>query len=166
MNYLNGIGEPLPIKIKKLREDAFMPKRVTTGSAAYDCLLPCDMEIKFGRQIFPLGFAMAMPMCLSADCRTRAGYAAKGILAYDDEDNEYRIDADVKLGLVDSDYREEVGLIVNVRDERVKTMKLHFKRKQALGQMNFTFVPNTEMQEVDELDKTERIGGYGKQNGE
>lgn len=154
------------ILFKKLRDDAIIPSRVTEGSAAYDAILPYNYELKFGRQIVPLGFAISMPKDIALDDRTRAGYAAKGLLCYDEDKNEYRIDADVILGLIDSDYRNEVGVILHVKDEIVKTKKLFLKRDQAISQLNFIFVPQTEFVITDELDKTDRIGGFGKQNGE
>ena len=70
------------VKIKKLSEEAFIPERITKGSAAYDAILPRDYKLEFGRQILPLDVAMSMPEYLYLDSRTRAGYAAKGILAY------------------------------------------------------------------------------------
>lgn len=154
------------ILFKKLRDDAIIPVRVTEGSAAYDAKLPSDYELKYGRQIVKLGFALSMSKEIALDDRTRAGYAAKGLLCYDEDDNEYRIDADVILGLIDSDYRDEVGVILHVKDEIVKTKKLFLKRDQAISQLNFIFVPQTEFIVVDELDETDRIGGFGKQNGE
>lgn len=154
------------VQIKKLSEEAFIPERVTKGSAAYDAILPRDYKLEFGRQILPLDVAMSMPEYLYLDSRTRAGYAAKGILAYDKDGNKYRIDADVILGLIDSDYRKTVGVILTVRDERVKYMDLYVHRGQAIGQLNFGFRINTMFEEVEELDKTERTGGYGEMNGE
>ena len=170
------------IQFKKLREEAIMPSRVTDGSAGYDALIPCDYAPVKGRQIIPLGFAIAMPKTLALDSRTRSGYAAKGILCYDNQGNEYRMDADVILGLIDSDYRNEVGIILNVHDAFAYPTKetientgsdwnmhingVHFKRGQALAQFKFCVVPETEFEEVDELDETDRIGGFGKQNGE
>lgn len=161
------------ILIKKLREDAIIPARITEGSAAYDAMLPCDVELTYGRQIIPLGFAIAMPPTLGLDDRTRAGYAAKGLKAYDEfgkdrdaEGNEYRLDADVILGLIDSDYRNEVGVILHVRDERVKAQRFFLHREQAVSQLKFCVVPETVFVEVGELDETARIGGFGKQNNE
>ena len=100
-------------------------------------------------------------------------HAAKGLKAYDEfgnevdgEGNEYRLDADVILGLIDSDYRDEVGVILDVRDEHVKTQRFFLHRGQAVSQLKFCIVPDTQFVEVGELDETERIGGFGKQNGE
>lgn len=154
------------VKIKKLSEEAFIPERVTKGSAAYDAKLPRDYKLEFGRQILPLDIAMSMPEYLYLDSRTRAGYAAKGILAYDKDGKAYRLDADLILGLIDSDYTDAIGAIVHVRDERVKYLDLYVHRGQAIGQLNFGFRINTMFEEVEELEETERKGGYGKMNGE
>ena len=154
------------VKIKKLSEGAFIPERVTKGSAAYDAKLPRDYKLEYGRQILPLDIAMSMPEYLFLDSRTRAGYAAKGILAYDKDGNEYRLDADLILGLIDSDYTDSIGAIIHVRDERVKHMDLYVHRGQAIGQLNFGFRINTMFEEVEEVEETERKGGFGKMNGE
>lgn len=154
------------VKIKKLSEDAFVPERVTKGSAAYDAKLPRDYKLEYGRQILSLDVAMSMPEYLYLDSRTRAGYAAKGILAYDKDGKEYRLDADLILGLIDSDYTDAIGAIVHVRDERVKNLDLYVRRGQAIGQLNFGFRINTMFEEVEELEETERKGGFGKMNGE
>ncbi|MBQ0073140.1 MAG: hypothetical protein KBT34_02975 [Prevotella sp.] len=154
------------VKIKKLSEEAFIPERITKGSAAYDAKLPRDYKLEFGRQILPLDIAMSMPEYLYLDSRTRAGYAAKGILAYDKDGKEYRLDADLILGLIDSDYTDAIGAIVHVRDERVKYLDLYVHRGQAIGQLNFGFRIDTIFEEVEELEETERKGGYGKMNGE
>lgn len=154
------------ILFKKLHENAIKPKRITDGSAAYDAMLPQDYELKYGRQILPLGFAISMPPILYLDSRTRAGYAAKGIIAYDEDGNETRLDADVILGLIDSDYTNEVGAIVVVRDERVKNKKFTVRQGQAIAQLNFGFVPPTMFMETDILPSTNRTGGFGHMNGE
>lgn len=156
----------MQIKIKKLRPDAILPARITPGSAAYDAIIPEDVRLHQGRQVIPLGYAISMPPTLALDCRTRAGYAAKGLLAYRKNGNEARIEADVTLGLIDSDYRDEVGVIINVHDRRIYDAQFYLHRGQALAQLKFCIVPETELIEVDELDTTERTGGFGKMNGE
>ena len=67
------------IQLKKARKNAILPTRVTKGSAAYDAIIPEDYKLKYGKQIIPLGWCSAMPNCLEMNCRTRAGYAAKGL---------------------------------------------------------------------------------------
>ena len=57
------------IQLKKVRENAILPKRVTKGSAAYDAIIPEDYKLKYGKQIIPLGWCSAMPVCLRLDER-------------------------------------------------------------------------------------------------
>ena len=153
------------IQLKKVRENAFLPKRVTGGSAAYDAIIPEDYKLKYGKQIIPLGWCSAMPVCLEMNCRTRAGYAAKGLIC-EINGTEIRIDADVRLGLIDSDYRNEIGVILDVKDPVVYLNDAYLRKGQALAQLDFAFVPDTELKVVEELDKTERTGGFGEMNNE
>lgn len=157
----------IPIKIVPLREGFKMPAKATKGSAAYDAYVPSDIDIHYGRQIIPLGFKLEMPIDIELDDRTRAGYAAKGIQAYDADGREFRIDADVQLGLIDSDYRGEVGAILIVRDIRCFYNTLHLKKHQEISQLLFQSVPDTDLLIVDSLSKTERgEKGFGAANGQ
>lgn len=157
----------IQIKFVPLREGFKMPARATKGSAAYDAYVPEDTDIHYGRQIIPLGFKLEMPPIIEMDDRTRAGYAAKGIQAYDADGKEYRIDADVKFGLIDSDYRGEVGAIIVVRDIRCFYNTLHLKKHQEISQLLFQIVPETEFVITDEISQTERgEKGFGQANGQ
>ena len=146
---------------QRLKKDAIMPKKATKGSAAYDAYLPVTYKLKPGRQVLPLGFAIEMPEILALDCRSRSGNSAKGLLVRDVTGAELRIDADVQLGLIDSDYRNEVGVIINVRDSRCEYLDLYVERGQAIAQLKFCYVPAVKLVEVEELSKTERTGGFG-----
>ena len=42
----------------------------------------------------------------------------------------------------------------------------YIRKGQALAQLDFAIVPETELQVVEELDKTERTGGFGEMNNE
>ena len=153
------------IQLKKVRENAILPTRVTKGSAAYDAIIPEDYKLKYGKQIIPLGWCSAMQNCLEMNCRTRAGYAAKG-LKCEINGVEIRIDADVRLGLIDSDFRNEIGVILDVKDPVVYLNDAYIRKGQALAQLDFAFVPETQLQVVGELDETERTGGFGQMNNE
>ena len=153
------------IQLKKVRENAVLPKRVTKGSAAYDAIMPEDYKLKYGKQIIPLGWCSAMPIEIEMNCRTRAGYAAKG-LKCEINGVEIRIDADVRLGLIDSDFRNEIGVILDVKDPVVYLNDAYIRKGQALAQLDFAIVPDTELQVVEELDETDRKGGFGKMNNE
>lgn len=165
VNNKNQFKTMYTIKLKKVRENAILPTRVTKGSAAYDAIIPEDYKLKYGKQIIPLGWCSAMPNCLEMNCRTRAGYAAKG-LKCEINGVEIRIDADVRLGLIDSDFRNEIGVILDVKDPVVYLNDAYIRKGQALAQLDFSFVPETELQVVEELDKTERTGGFGEMNNE
>lgn len=157
----------LNVKILPLREGFKMPERSTKYSAAFDVFVPEEIELKQGRQIIPLGFACEMSYVISMDNRTRAGYAAGGLKVYDKNGKEYRINADVKLGLIDSDYRGEVGTIIQVDDPLLDITKLYLKKHQAISQINFTYVPPVELMLAEKLSDTERgQKGFGEANGE
>ena len=68
--------------------------------------------------------------------------------------------------IVDSDYRNEIGVILDVKDPVVYLNDAYLRKGQALAQLDFAIVPDTELQVVEELDETERTGGFGKMNGE
>ena len=164
---------PFKVKFMPCRSGFKCPELASDGSAAYDAFVPERTELKYGRQIIPLGFKMAMSERLGLDNRTRAGYSAFGLKVVDQNDKEYRIDADVQLGLIDSDYRKEVGTILTVRSWRLLPIVKFFTRKkyflqkhQAISQLAFRLVPETVLVQVDELDTTDRVGGFGEQNNE
>lgn len=145
-----------------------MPKRASAGSAAYDVFVPSPYCLKYGRQVVKLGFQVEMPPIIALDDRSRSGYTLKGLLAYDEDGKEYRIDADVELGLIDSDYRGEVGALLIVRDSEVVNRELYLIPGQAIAQMKFCYVPPTNLILTDdELSETERGDrGFGKLNNE
>ena len=103
-----------------------MPTKASERSAAFDVYCPKDFELKLQRQVVPLGFCIELPEDWKANMRPRSGFSAKGFEVevrttckrYNGEiylsTMKTRIDADVLLGLVDCDYRDEVGVIVKV----------------------------------------------------
>lgn len=112
----------IPIKL----HGGMMPVRKSDYAAAYDVFVPEDYELKKDRQIVPLGFSIALPEWWKANMRPRSGMSVKGMEAevrtvyrmFTGEEytstEKMRVDADVMLGLVDSDYRDEVGVIIRV----------------------------------------------------
>src|SRR3712207_3962866 len=101
------------VKIKL--DGGIMPKRATDGAAAYDLYVPEDYELKQGRQIIPLKVAIEMPQTLCAFVKSRSGFDARGIECEVTDWNgtrTVRIDGEVKLGLIDSDFRDGIGAIL------------------------------------------------------
>lgn len=105
-----------------------LPTKGSEFAAAFDVYCPNDFELKQQRQVVPLGFCMELPLGWKANMRPRSGFSVKGFevevktayrkyngVVYEVSEKRY-IDADVLLGLVDCDFRHEVGVIVKVYD--------------------------------------------------
>lgn len=139
------------LKIKKLKEDARIPARATSGSAGMDLYACIDEPVTVNpgeKAVIPTGIAIALPSPeLGAFIFARSGLAIKhgiGLLN--------------AVGVIDSDYRGEicVGLINQLSepytiapDERIAQMII----------MPVSLIP---VEEAEELDETERgAGGFG-----
>ena len=141
-----------------------MPKKATIGAAAYDLYVPEDVEIKGGRQIISMGFSMELPHGYAATIQPRSGFSSKGIevkvLSNDGEWTDYRLDSDVKRGLIDEDYRGNVGVILMTREYTYARTIL--KKGTRIAQMQIIEVPQVELIEAEELSDTDRgEGGFG-----
>ena len=147
----------MEIRIKKLSEWAIIPQRMSDGAAAYDLFLPEDTYIRSGRQVVGLGFAMEIPQGYAAEIQPRSGFASKGI---PDKDWE-RMDADVLYGLIDSDYRGEVGVIINSNEQYNFPVPAGLR----IAQMIIRKVEDVEFSEFESLSETKRgKGGFGSTN--
>jgi len=154
------------VKIKKLREDAVVPSIITKGSAGYDVCVAGSYKLKYGRQIVPLGFAVEMPKNMMMYCQPKSGMSAKGLTAmWGPESKVVRIDADVLLGLIDSDYRGEVGAIIDVKDVGIAGgEEVWLPHGLNIAQVTFHTVPDVAIVECDELSETNRGGGFGHED--
>lgn len=139
------------LKIKKVRENAIIPKRATGGSAGMDLYACIDapIEMKPGdRVMVPTGIAIALPDAnLVALIFARSGLAVKK-----------GINLSNSVGVIDSDYRGEiqVGLINQSRETYT------LEAGERIAQLVVMPVALPEVMEVDELDSTERgEGGFG-----
>lgn len=109
------------MKVKLLSEGARLPEKATVRSAGFDLYTPANAIIYPGRNVVPLNIAMAIPLGLEGQIRPRSGFSVKGVegFPYFNEDSinnpgtdSQRYDADVILGTIDSDYRGNVGVII------------------------------------------------------
>lgn len=174
------------MKIKILlenKEQFLAPTKGTEKSAAYDLYVQEDVVIKKGRQIVPCGFAIELDPDTAAEIRPRSGYSSKGMEGYEIirkmnpdfnpmhptapmELGQYaslepaRFNADVIVGLVDFDYRNEIGVIV-INNSGVDFL---IKRGTRIAQMLIVNVPKTKIEIVEELSETKRNGGFGSTN--
>lgn len=156
----------MEVKIKL--NGGIMPKKATDGSAAYDLYVPDDVIFTRGiRKVIDLKFSMEIPKGYAATIQPRSGFSAKGMevevfdtYPFDDEvTEEKRIDADVIRGLIDSDYRGSVGVIIKINEMHDE---IRFKKGTRIAQMQIVEVPQVELVEVEELSDTDRgEGGFG-----
>ena len=173
--------EETEVKIKLF--GGFMPTKASKGSSGYDLYCPNDMYLDYnknteGRLIVRLGFSMDMPKGYEFQIRPRSGFSAKGVevdVQYFDQfgfcmhEESVRLNADVKLGTVDSDYRDEIGVIMQINsfgfkkpDINYAYFKVILRQKTRIAQGVFNIVPQIMLKEVDELDMTnDRGGGFG-----
>lgn len=150
----------MKVKIKKLSENVIVPKKATIGAAAYDLYLPKDYEVKSGRNVLQLDFAIELPIGYEAKIESRSGFSAKGFegIDYDANYNSevQRFDADVITGKIDSDYRGNVGVIVKSKNNFTA------KKGTRVAQMTIYKVEDADFELSEELSETERAdGGFG-----
>lgn len=144
------------VKIKKLHPDAVIPTKATPESACYDVYAPENFVVRPGRSVLPLGLAIELPQGYAAEIRPRSGYSSKGFagtLAY----SEYRFDADILHGVIDSDYRDGIGAIIHSRENRSFTIK----KGQRIAQMLIIRTETVDFEETECLSDTKRHGGFG-----
>lgn len=134
---------PMKIGIKSL-DDA--PRFATTGSAGADMKASADIIIPpHNRALISTGVRVELPPCCAAYVLGRSGNTIKrGLL--------------VAFGLIDSDYRGEIGVMAfNMTDNPIE-----IKKGDRIAQLVVVRLPDVEFVEVDELTSTDRgEGGYG-----
>lgn len=158
------------VKIKL--NGGIMPTKGSEFAAAYDLYVPENIELKYGRQVIDLKFSVELPHGYAAIIQPRSGFACKGmavqamtkscwLLALGLFGREQRIDADVIVGLIDEDYRNNVGALVKSNYKSL-FRKAFLPKGTRIAQMRIVKVPETSLIEVEELDMSKnRGGGYG-----
>lgn len=128
-----------------------MPEKAHDADAAYDVFTKEDVKVyDWDRCVIPLGFKLQLPEHLAAVIQSRSGMSSKGLYArrehFEGEFVEVRIDADVKLGLIDSGYTGEVNAIVKtfgIGSYLSKNIIIPAGTK--IAQMRIVEIPNTEL---------------------
>ena len=134
------------IQEQKLSKDAIVPTKANDADAGWDLYVPHDFLIMpHGKGLVPTHIAMAIPSQHVGLLWDRSGLAAKKGL--------HRF-----AGVIDSGYRGEIKVCLwNSSDQEV-----HFKKGERIAQILFQSVPKCNLQEVEELNATERgDGGFG-----
>ena len=141
----------MEIKIKKLRENAKIPKRATNGSAGMDLYACIDEPITLAPgqlAVVPTGIAIALPEnSCAAFLYARSGLGVK-----------HGICLSNGVGVIDSDYRGEICAgLCNVSDKPYT-----IEPDERVCQMVIAPVLTPDVVEVSELDNTDRgEGGFG-----
>ena len=142
------------IKFLRLRpesdSDIPLPRYMTPQSAGMDISAAITEEVLLEKgeiAMLPTGFAMALPAGYEAQIRPRSGLAVK-----------HGIGLINTPGTIDADYRGEVMIaVINLGPKPYQ-----FHRGDRVAQMIINRVHQAELQEVEDLDKTQRnTGGFG-----
>ena len=136
------------VGIKRLREDAILPKYANEGDAGADLFAIEEVVIKArSRALIKTGIALELPKNTEAQIRSRSGLALKsGIFVLNSP------------GTIDEGYKGEVGIILyNSTDEDFVVTK-HMK----VAQMVIKPVHQFDFVEVEELSESARSdNGFG-----
>ena len=131
------------VKVKKLRENAIVPRYAHPGDAAMDLFSCEDYIVPAGkRQLVSSGIAMALPEGYWANIRGKSGLAYKKGIA-------------ILGGVIEYTYRGEYGVIVLNTGEEDFVIKVGDK----IAQVVVAPVANVDVEVVGELSETVRGGG-------
>lgn len=160
------------VNIKRIRNDATLPTKAHAYDAGYDLVAADDVIIEPGETVIvPTGIALELPPGYEAQVRPRSGITVKTKLR-------------VQLGTIDSNFRGEIGVIVDniaelysdhyesevlsVNNEVIELDTLYsvntylIRRGDRIGQLVIQRLPDVVLSEVDSLGDSERGGkGFG-----
>lgn len=156
MKHFSQLALPT-LEIKKLNDKAIIPTKGSPESAGYDLYSveePYTLK-PLERKLFKTGLAMAIPNSalgqgMYGRIAPRSGLAFKQGL-------------DVMAGVIDADYRNELGVVlINLSDKDITVPVVKDGKPTAIAQIIFECYNNVQIQTVAELDSTERgQGGFG-----
>lgn len=136
----------MEVKIKKTNKLAVIPTYASIGASGLDLTAIDLVLIKPGeRTLLRTGISIELPQGYGAFVMGRSGNTIKrGLL--------------VALGLIDSDYRGEIGVMAfNTTDK-----KMIIQQGDRIAQLVIMPTPQIDLEEVDELSDTQRGNdGFG-----
>ena len=138
----------IKVQIKKIKENAIVPKYAHKGDAGVDLYSTEDYILKPGERVLvSTGIQIAIPEGYEAQIRPKSGLALKNGLSIVNTP-----------GTIDAGYRGEIGIIlINHSQEEQK-----IEKGKKIAQMVIKKVEQAEFEEVDGLDETSRNeGGFG-----
>lgn len=136
----------MKIYVKKLREDAYLPTRGSEHAAGLDIYSVEDVNILPGtRALVKTGISVAVEHGTYFRIAPRSGLA-------------YKHGIDVLAGVVDSDYRGEIAVILSNLGEK----EFQVSKGDRIAQGIVEVIQVAEVVEVDDLDETNRgANGFG-----
>lgn len=137
----------LNIEIKKLSENAIIPTQGTIYAAGYDLFAAEDAIVVCGsRKLIKTNISMAIPSGYYGRIAPRSGLA-------------YKNGIDVLAGVIDSDYRGDIGVILYNTD---KKLDFGVRKGDRIAQIIFeTCYPATFSQKSILTDTVRQAGGFG-----
>ena len=139
--------EILQINVKKLSENATIPTQGTNFAAGYDLYAAEDAVVVCGtRKLIKTNISMEITPGYYGRIAPRSGLA-------------YKNGIDVLAGVIDSDYRGDIGVILYNTD---KNIDFTVKKGDRIAQIIFEACYTATLNNVDNLDNTLRqAGGFG-----
>lgn len=148
LNVIQNPREIVDVKIQKIHENAILPTYAHNTDAGADIYSIEDVEIPpHTTTIVKTGLKVAIPIGYEIQIRPRSGMSLKTTLRVANAP-----------GTIDSEYRGEIGVII----ENIGDITTKISRGDKIAQMLIAPTPMIKWIEVNELDETSRgEGGYG-----
>lgn len=139
----------IKVKVKKLREDAILPKRHSAGAAGFDLYASSLVVLRpWAVKDVGTGIAIEIPPGYEGQIRPRSGLSMQKVVIPN------------APGTIDSDYRGEIKVLMMEIDG--DTPPYIVSKGDRIAQLVITPVQDVEFEVVDELSDTERgEGGFG-----
>jgi dUTP pyrophosphatase len=133
------------LKYKFCRENKYPPTKAHGGDAGYDLCAAEYCEIPAGgKAIVKTGLILVIPTGHYGRVAPRSSVA-------------WKFHSDVGAGVIDSIYREEVGVVIFNHGNSV----MKFNPGDRVAQIIIERYLDLETEEVDSFETTERTGGFG-----
>lgn len=138
----------MKIKVKKLRDDAIIPRYAHEGDAGMDVYSVENATIGPGEiSLIPTGLSFELPRGIEIQVRPKSGLAIK-----------YGITVTNSPGTLDSGYRGELKVVLQNEGKR----KYEVRKGEKVAQIVLARYEEAEFEEVGELAETSRgAGGFG-----
>ena len=135
------------MKIKLIDFNAHVPTKGSEHSAGYDLYSCCNVLIyPQERTLVKTGIVLEIPEGFYGRIAPRSGLALKNGI-------------DVMAGVIDSDYRGEIGVILYNTD---KTVPFHIKIGDRIAQLIIEKYYNFDLEKAEDLNSSDRgSGGFG-----